>query len=83
MLGMVFGEGSQEQEKQPALMPIMACFSVIRDPRIERNKLYPLYEVIVITIPAVIATAQVNAPANKIGNTGEYRPPVSFAGFRT
>jgi hypothetical protein len=47
-----------EQEKQPALMPLMTCFSVIRDPRIERNKLYPLYEVIVITILAVIALAR-------------------------
>jgi hypothetical protein len=36
----------------------MTCFSVIRDPRIERNKLYPLYEVIVNTIPALIALAQ-------------------------
>jgi hypothetical protein len=47
-----------EQEKQPALTPIMTYFSVIRDPRIERSKLYPLYEVIVITILAVIALAQ-------------------------
>jgi hypothetical protein len=36
----------------------MTCFSVIRDPRIERNKVYPLHEVIVITILAVIAMAQ-------------------------
>ncbi|MDR0378004.1 MAG: transposase family protein, partial [Spirochaetaceae bacterium] len=36
----------------------MTYFSVIRDPRIERNKLYPLHEVIVITILAVIAMAQ-------------------------
>jgi hypothetical protein len=27
-----------EQEKQPALMPVMTYFSVIRDPRIERNE---------------------------------------------
>ncbi|MDR2136496.1 MAG: transposase family protein [Treponema sp.] len=46
------------QEQQPALMPIMTYFSVIRDPRITRNKLYPLYEGIVITILAVIALAQ-------------------------
>jgi hypothetical protein len=36
----------------------MTFFSVIRDPRIERNKLYPLEEVIVTTILATIATAQ-------------------------
>jgi hypothetical protein len=47
-----------EQEQQPALKPIMTYFSVIRDPRIERNKLYPLYEVIVITILAIIAMAR-------------------------
>jgi hypothetical protein len=27
-----------EQEQQPAMRPIMAYFSVIRDPRIERNE---------------------------------------------
>jgi hypothetical protein len=58
ILGMVFWEGSRGTKKQPAMMPIMTYFSVIRDPRIERNKLYPLYEVIVITILAVIALAQ-------------------------
>jgi hypothetical protein len=36
----------------------MTCFSVIQDPRIERNKRYPLEEVIVITILANIALAQ-------------------------
>jgi predicted transposase YbfD/YdcC len=36
----------------------MTYCSVIRDPRIERNKRYPLYEVIVVTILAVIALAQ-------------------------
>jgi hypothetical protein len=29
-------------------MPIMAYFLSIKDPRIERNKLYPLYKVIVM-----------------------------------
>jgi hypothetical protein len=52
------GRGIMEREQQPALKPIMTYFSDIRDPRIERNKLYPLYEVIVITILAVIAMAQ-------------------------
>jgi predicted transposase YbfD/YdcC len=46
------------EEQSSALMPIMPYFSVIRDPRVERNKLYPLHEVIVITILAVIALAQ-------------------------
>jgi hypothetical protein len=46
------------EEQSSALMPIMPYFSIIRDPRVERNKLYPLHEVIVITIPAVIALAQ-------------------------
>jgi hypothetical protein len=46
------------EEKQPPTTPLMTYFSVIWDPRIERNKLYPLHEVIVITILAVIALAQ-------------------------
>jgi hypothetical protein len=36
----------------------MTYVSVIRDPRVERNKLYPVYEVIIIAILAVIALAQ-------------------------
>jgi hypothetical protein len=36
----------------------MAYFSVTQDPRIERNKLYPLEEVIIITILATIAMAR-------------------------
>jgi hypothetical protein len=47
----------KEEQSRP-MMPLMTYFSVIRDPRIERNKLYPLHEVIVITILAVIATVQ-------------------------
>jgi predicted transposase YbfD/YdcC len=46
-----------ENEKRP-IPPLMTYFSVIQDPRIERNKLYPLEEVIVITILATIAMAQ-------------------------
>ena len=46
-----------ENEEKP-LAPIMTYFSVIQDPRIERNKLYPLEEIIVITILATIAMAQ-------------------------
>jgi hypothetical protein len=44
-------------EKQ-SIAPITTYFSVIQDPRIERNKLYPLDEIIVITILATIAMAQ-------------------------
>ncbi|MDR0599894.1 MAG: ISAs1 family transposase [Treponema sp.] len=40
------------------IAPLTAYLSVIRDPRVERNKLYPLEEVIIITILAVIALAQ-------------------------
>ncbi|MDR0387104.1 MAG: transposase family protein, partial [Treponema sp.] len=47
----------KEEQSRP-MMPLMTYFSVIQDPRIERNKLYPLHEVIVITILAVIAMAQ-------------------------
>ncbi|MDR1956721.1 MAG: ISAs1 family transposase [Treponema sp.] len=56
---MVFWEGTIIQEKPPPpLMPIMTYFAVIRDPRLERHKLYPVYEIIVITIRAVIARTQ-------------------------
>jgi hypothetical protein len=55
---MVFREGAMTEEQTRSMMPLMTCFSVIRDPRIERNKLYPLHEVIVITILAVIAMAR-------------------------
>lgn len=46
-----------ENEQKP-LAPIMTYFSGLQDPRIERNKLYPLEEVIVITILATIATGK-------------------------
>jgi predicted transposase YbfD/YdcC len=38
--------------------PLMDYFKDIKDPRIERNKAYPLIEVIVITILAVMAFAE-------------------------
>jgi len=44
-------------EKAPA-PPLMDYFKDIKDPRIERNKAYPLIEVIVITILAVMAFAE-------------------------
>jgi hypothetical protein len=40
------------------IAPLKAYLSVIRDPRVERNKLYPLEEAIIISILAVIALAQ-------------------------
>jgi hypothetical protein len=52
------GRGAVEQEQQRPLMPVMGYFSDIHDPRIERNTLYPLHEVIVITILAIIFMAQ-------------------------
>jgi predicted transposase YbfD/YdcC len=44
-------------EKAP-VPPLMDYFKDIKDPRIERNKAYPLIEVIVITILAVMAFAE-------------------------
>jgi hypothetical protein len=38
--------------------PIIDFFKHIKDPRIERNKAYPLIEVIVITLLAVMAFAE-------------------------
>jgi predicted transposase YbfD/YdcC len=44
--------------EQERLAPIVGYFSIISDPRVERNKLYPLIEVIVITLLAVMAFAK-------------------------
>jgi hypothetical protein len=38
--------------------PLIDFFKNIKDPRIERNKAYPLLEVIVITLLAVMAFAE-------------------------
>jgi hypothetical protein len=38
--------------------PIIGFFADIKDPRIDRKKWYPLIEVIVITLPAVMAFAK-------------------------
>jgi hypothetical protein len=38
--------------------PLIDFFRDIEDPHIERNKLYPLTEVIAITLPAVTAFAE-------------------------
>jgi hypothetical protein len=39
ILGMVYRKGAMKEEQSPPMMPLMICFSVIQDPRIERNKL--------------------------------------------
>jgi len=44
-------------EKAP-VPPLMDYFKDIKDPRVERNKIYPLIEVIVITILAIMASAE-------------------------
>ena len=44
--------------KKASVPPLMDYFKDIKDPRIERNKDYPLIEVIVITILAVMAFAE-------------------------
>ena len=44
--------------KKAPVPPLMEYFADIEDPRIERNKDYPLIEVIVITILAVMAFAE-------------------------
>jgi hypothetical protein len=53
ILGMVFREGAMKEEQSRPMMLLTTYFSVIRDPRIERNKPYPLHEVIAVTILAV------------------------------
>jgi hypothetical protein len=40
--------------------PLIDFFQHIKDPRIERNKAYPLIEVIVITFLAVMAFAGIS-----------------------
>jgi hypothetical protein len=66
---MVYREGAMTEEQTRPIMPLMTCFSVIRDLRIERNKPYPLHEVIVIIILAVIAMAQGREDIERYGKT--------------
>jgi hypothetical protein len=47
-----------EEKEAGRIGPIMEFFSVIPDPRKEINRKYPLYEVIAITILAVMSFAQ-------------------------
>ncbi|MDR1957054.1 MAG: transposase family protein [Treponema sp.] len=52
------GRGTIREERPPPIKPIMPYVSLIRDPWVEQNNVYPLHEVIVITLLAVIALAQ-------------------------
>jgi hypothetical protein len=47
-----------EGEDAVRIGPIMEYFSILPDPRKETNRKYPLYEVIAITILAVMSFAQ-------------------------
>jgi len=44
--------------EKASVPPLMGYFKDINDPRIDRNKIYPLIEVIVITILAIMASAE-------------------------
>ncbi|MHC6204172.1 ISAs1 family transposase [Breznakiellaceae bacterium SP9] len=57
-------------EQKAARKPIIAYFSEVKDPRTNRNKLmkYPLVEVIVITILAVISSAKGWEDIERYGN---------------
>jgi predicted transposase YbfD/YdcC len=56
--------------KQP-IPPLIDFFKHIKDPRIERNKAYPLIEVIVITLLAVMAFAEGWEDIEKYGKAKE------------
>ena len=47
-----------EERKSVNVLPIMEYFSVIPDPRSKINRKYPLYEIVVITILAVMSFAK-------------------------
>jgi hypothetical protein len=51
--------------------PLIDFFKNIKDPRIERNKAYPLLEVIVITLLAVMAFAEGWEDIEKYGKAKE------------
>jgi hypothetical protein len=51
--------------------PLIDFFKHIKDPRIERNKTYPLIEVIVITLLAVMAFAEGWEDIKKYGKAKE------------
>jgi len=41
--------------EKASVPPLMGYFKDIKNPKIDRNKIYPLFEVIVITILAIMA----------------------------
>jgi hypothetical protein len=45
---MVYREGTMKEKQSRPMMPLVTFFSVIRDPRTGRNKLYLLHEVIAV-----------------------------------
>jgi hypothetical protein len=51
--------------------PLIGFFQHIKDPRVERNKAYPLLEVIVITLLAVMAFAEGWEDIEKYGKAKE------------
>jgi hypothetical protein len=51
--------------------PLIDFFKHLKDPRIERNKVYPLIEVIVITLLAVMAFAEGWEDIEKYGKAKE------------
>ena len=48
----------EEERNSIGIAPIMDYFSGIPDPRSKINRIYPLYEVVVITILAVMSFAK-------------------------
>jgi hypothetical protein len=63
---MFFWEGAMKEEQSPPMTPLATYFSVIRDP-------YPINEVIVITILAVIAMARGREDIERYGKAKEAR----------
>jgi hypothetical protein len=57
-----------------SIPPLIDFFKNIKDPRIERSKAYPLLEVIVITLPAIMAFAEGWEDIEKYGKAKEDWP---------
>jgi hypothetical protein len=53
------------------ILPLIDLFKNIKDPRLERNKVYPLIEVIVITLLAVTAFTEGREDIEKYGKARE------------
>jgi hypothetical protein len=54
-----------------SIPPLIDFFKHIKDPRVERNKAYPLLEVMVITLPTVMASAEGWEDIEKYGKARE------------